>query len=40
MGDGDVKEEGDPIQQQTKIRPLTILGTKLGDRLQASLAKE
>jgi hypothetical protein len=40
MGDGEIKEEGDFIQGETKIRPLAILGASLRDRLQAGLAKE
>jgi hypothetical protein len=40
MSDGDVEEEGDPIQGEAKIRPLTILGASLGYGLQAGPAKE
>jgi len=40
MGDGEVKEEGDPIQGKTKIGALTIVGPGLRNRVQASVAKE
>jgi hypothetical protein len=40
MGDGNVKEEGDPIQGETKIWALTIFGAGLRNRVQASVAKK
>ena len=40
MGDGEIKEEGDAIQREAKIRPFTIFSASLRDRLQASLAKK
>ena len=40
MGHGEVKEEGDTIQGETKIGPLTILSASLRNGLHASLAKK
>ena len=40
MGDRKIEKEGDPIQREAKIGPLTILSAKLRDRLQAGPTEE
>jgi len=40
MGDGEIQDEGDPIQGEAKIRSLTVLSAGLRNGLQASLTKE
>ena len=40
MGDRNVKEKGNPVQGETKIRSLTILGASLRNGLHTSLTKE
>jgi hypothetical protein len=40
MSDRKIKKEADPIQGKAKIRPLTVLGASLRDRLHASSSKK
>jgi len=40
MRNGEIKEEGCPIQGEAKIRSFTVLGAGLWNGLQASLTKK